>query len=330
MQDQNALFEKLMEDLLSGAISHENKIILFSMIGQSEELKKKYEDYALLNALMNLPELEKQKDKDYNILIKRLNFKTEDKVKGFVSRWVYIVAASILLAIVSSVVSIYFYNNISKTQDNMLCQAIVPFGNQAKIMLPDSSVVYLNAGSILKYPVQFGRKHRTVYLEGEGFFEVTKSNKPFHVVSKNIKVTVLGTTFNMRSYLDEPVETISLLKGSVNVTNGKRIINLKPDEQIVYNSLSETFKLTKGGAYKASIWTTGKLSFVNTQFLEILKSIERKFNIKIQVKSKNIGNEVFSGTISADMPLQEVFNFIDMDKKYLFEVSGNTIIMNDR
>lgn len=330
MQDDTILFEKLMEDHLSGTISKEDKIILYRMIGQSEVLKNKYENYAVLNALINLPELEKKKDKDYNIIVKRLNFKSGNRIKFVVPKWIYIAAASVLLVIVSSIASIYFYNNILNTKDNFLCQTIVPFGNQAKIMLPDSSMVYLNAGSILKYPVQFGRKHRTVYLEGEGFFEIAKSDKPFNVVSKNIKVTVLGTIFNMRSYIDESIETISLLEGSVNVSNGKQTIKLKPEEQATYNSLSGTFKLSNVDTYKASIWTTGKLSFVNTPFYEILKSIERKFNVKIQIKSKNIDNEIFSGTISADMPLQEVFNFIDMDKKYLFEVSGNTIIMNDR
>ena len=83
-------------------------------------------------------------------------------------------------------------------------------------------------------------------------------------------------------------------------------------------------------SYKSALWTTGRLSFVNTSFAEILKDIERKYNVKIHVESDKVEKEYFSGSINLEMSLQEVFNFIDVDKKYRFEVSGGVISVKDR
>ena len=69
---------------------------------------------------------------------------------------------------------------------------------------------------------------------------------------------------------------------------------------------------------------------MNTSFAEILKDIERKYNVKIHVESDKVEKEYFSGSINLEMSLQEVFNFIDVDKKYRFEVSGGVISVKDR
>ena len=72
------------------------------------------------------------------------------------------------------------------------------------------------------------------------------------------------------------------------------------------------------------------MSFVNASFLDILKDIERKYNVKIRVESDKVANEYFTGSINLTMSLQEVFNFIDVDKKYRFEQSGSVIMLKDR
>ena len=72
------------------------------------------------------------------------------------------------------------------------------------------------------------------------------------------------------------------------------------------------------------------MSFVNASFLDILKDIERKYNVKIWVESDKVANEYFTGSINLTMSLQEVFNFIDVDKKYRFEASGGVISVKDR
>ena len=121
-----------------------------------------------------------------------------------------------------------------------------------------------------------------------------------------------------------------MIDGGVEVSVGEKSVTLKPNERALYDRQSGRLEWSEYDTNKSALWTTGKLSFVNASFREMLKEIERKYNVKIHVESQKVEGEFFSGTINADMTLQEVFNFIDVDKKYRFESSGNTIVLKDR
>lgn len=331
MEENEGLFERLMDEYISGMISEEDKIKLFSLIRQSAEYKERYHTYARLNALLHVPALEAGKEQGYRRFRERLSGKGMGDSSVRLLRWGRFAAAAVLLMVLSSSLSVYWYAHTDKPVQHVLCEAIVPLGCQTKILLPDSSSVVLNSGSILKYSSGFGTEERTVYLEGEGYFEVAKSaGTSFLVCAGETRVKVTGTIFNVRAYPEDKETEVSLVEGGVNVSNKDKTVYLKPNEKAIYNQETGSLERVPCEAYKSALWTTGKLSFVNTSFPEILKSIERKYNVKIHVMSKNVKEDVFSGTIGADMPLQEVFNFIDMDKKYYFENSGSTIILRDR
>ena len=119
----------------------------------------------------------------------------------------------------------------------------VPLGSQTKVILPDSSVVCLNSGSVLKYdPAFLRKKSREVYLIGEGYFEVQKNpEKPFIVHADDINVKVLGTVFNVRSYPEDSEIEVSLIKGKVNVFSASETrdnVILASDEQLTYDKRS--------------------------------------------------------------------------------------------
>lgn len=154
--------------------------------------------------------------------------------------------------------------------------------------------------------------------------------KVFQVYAGETKVKVTGTVFNVRAYPDDVQTEVDLIKGGVNVSVGDKNVFLKPNERAIYNRESGSLVRSGYDTSKSAVWTTGKLSFVNASFRDILKEIERKYNVKIHIMSRQIENESFSGTIHTGMTLQEVFNFIDVDKKYRFDNSGNTIILRDR
>lgn len=333
MQENDDLFERLMEEHLAGTITAEDKVMLFSLIRQSDIYKERYDKQARLIALLHVPALEAEKEQHYQHFRKRMQGGMGGKKTIGVSLWLRFAAASVVLMLLSSALSVYLYKYAdgNEPEKTFMCEAIVPFGCQTKILLPDSSAVVLNSGSILKYPSDFGNKERIVYLDGEGYFEVAKNKeKAFLVYTGEAQVKVTGTVFNVRSYPDDKEMEVALIEGGVDVSGGDNTITLKPDEMAVFNRETGSLEQFPCEAYKSALWTTGKLSFVNTSFPELLKSIERKYNIKIRILSKNVKDDIFSGTISADMPLQEVFNFIDMDKKYSFENSGSTFVLRDR
>ena len=328
MQDKDDLFERRLNDYISGMITGEEMAELFSLVRSSELYRLQYDKAAKLHALLHAPALEREKDESFQRFRERVQGMDGKKKNRFVV-WTRIAVAAILLMALTSVVSVYTYQRV--TSHDLLCETVVPLGSQARIMLPDSSIVVLNSGSVLKYPVSFGKKERNVYLAGQGYFEVTKDKaKVFQVYAGETKVKVTGTVFNVRAYPDDVQTEVDLIKGGVNVSVGDKNVFLKPNERAIYNRESGSLVRSGYDTSKSAVWTTGKLSFVNASFRDILKEIERKYNVKIHIMSRQLENESFSGTIHTGMTLQEVFNFIDVDKKYRFDNSGNTIILRDR
>lgn len=331
MQDKDILFEELMSNYISGSITDEEKVSLFALVEGSDLYRERYNEMVKLYALLHVPAFESQKETRYAHLKERLHITSGATLRR---RWfIYArnVAAVLLLMVSVSIGSIFTYNELDESGEQLYNEMTVPLGSQTKVILPDGSTVVLNSGSVLKYPLSYGKKERNVHLVGEGYFEVAKNvEKVFQVYAGGMQVKVTGTTFNLRSYPEDSETEVALINGGVDVLANNKQVRLKPDEKAIYNRETGTLYSETTESRKSSLWTTGRLSFVNASFLDILKDIERKYNIKIHVESKKAADEYFTGSINLTMSLQEVFNFIDVDKKYRFEQSGNVIMLKDR
>lgn len=331
MQNKEILFENLMNEYILGSITEDNQLILLSLVAESDQYKERYSEMTKLYALLHVPVFEARKEEQYRQLKQKLFFVSSPSSRHYWYKMFRHVAALLILIATVSTVSIYSYTRLDKSGDQMFNETTVPLGSQTKINLPDGSVAVLNSGSVLKYPLSYGKKERNVYLVGEGYFEVAKDKKKaFQVYVGDMKIKVTGTVFNVRSYPEDHSTEVSLINGGVDIFANNKYLRLKSDEKAVYDRNTGDLYSETTDSYKSSLWTTGRLSFVNTSFLDILKDIERKYNIKIHVNSNKVVDEYFSGSIDLNMSLQEVFNFIDVDKKYRFEQSGNVITLRDR
>lgn len=331
MQDKDILFENLINEYIAGSITDGDRATLFALIEESDTYKSRYKEMVKLYALLHIPAFEAQKESKYLHLKDKLHATTRKTSGHRLLMYARNIAAAILLMLMVSVGSIYTYNKLDRTGEQLFNETTVPWGSQTKITLPDGSVAVLNSGSILKYPLSYGKKERNVYLVGEGYFEVAKdTERIFQVYTEDMKIEVTGTVFNIRSYPEDQYAEVSLIDGGVNVSASEKLIRLKPDEKAIFNRTTGQLYSQNVESYKSALWTTGWLSFVNSSFTDIMKDIERKYNVKIHVESNKAEQEFFSGSINLEMSLQEVFNFIDVDKKYNFEVNGNTIILKDR
>jgi ferric-dicitrate binding protein FerR (iron transport regulator) len=212
----------------------------------------------------------------------------------------------------------------------------VPNGRRFDIVLSDNSHVYLNAGSSLRYPVNFipGKK-RQVFLEGEAFFEVSEDKEhPFVVTSGNMDVQVLGTKFNVNAYPEETNINTVLVEGSVqlNVTEDEKNANsssvlLEPGHIAHWDKDSKSAKMEEVDTELYTSWMQGKLVLRGMRFKDIMKKLERHYGVSIQNKNKELENRVFTATFDVET-IEEVLNtFVaETDFDYFIEKDQITIL----
>ena len=236
-------------------------------------------------------------------------------------------------------------------------QIIAPLGSRSNIVLPDGSTVWLNSGSEITYSYNFG-KNREVHLIGEAFFDIEhQNNTSFTVNTSDLKIRVLGTEFNVKSYPDENIIETTLMKGKVEVEpirNEKSVapITLAPKQKLIYTK-------TDGGTYldattdksvstgkedkqkletkiiqiistsnpqDESSWKDGRLIVKSEPLGRLARELERYYNVQISFKDDSIKNFRFSGTLD-EVTIEEVLRALESTSPIRFEINKNKVIL---
>ena len=192
--------------------------------------------------------------------------------------------------------------------------------------LSDGTRVWLNAGSIMKYPLAFVNNERSVELEGEGYFEVAKNKeKPFFVKAKQMKVKVLGTHFNISAYTDDPSNEVTLLEGAVNVESKNKNIALAPLQQAKTN-VDGTVAINKNvNIDEVMAWKQDQFYFEETSLKDVMKQVERWYDVSIEIE-KGVSGKKFTGKMYRNMSVSEIFKILkELDVNY--KIEGKKIIV---
>ncbi len=212
----------------------------------------------------------------------------------------------------------------------------VPHGKRFQLILSDGTVAHLNAGTSLRYPVNFIKgKDRTVFLDGEAYFEVTKDTKhPFIVNVDNLNVRVLGTQFNISSYQDNNEISTTLIEGAVAIYKKDEAFNiesaalLEPSDKASWNK--NTNEITIDMVDDTSIytaWMEDKIIFKNTPFLNIRKALERIYNVTIinnnETLDKNTYNVFFDGE-----SIEQILETLNINFSINYIIKNNQVIIN--
>lgn len=175
-------------------------------------------------------------------------------------------------------------------------------GMITRVILPDSSTVWLNASSRLRYPAQFTSDTRRVELDGEGYFEVQADPEyPFAVtVPQGMTVQALGTRFNVSAYADEPEVKATLASGSVEVQVGSKQVRLKPEEQAVFDPVARRMRIDQVEVEETIAWHEGRLLFRNASLEEIVRKLSRRYNVDIVVHQASTKRYTFRANFSTE------------------------------
>ncbi len=299
--DNNCSPEEAQE-VLNLLENPENDLLLRS---KTESL---FEKGDFMRETQNTTELKQTMDRILDRLHHRIRLR-EEKSGGYMRtgflRIFSRVAAILLLPLLAYSVYISFENGksdvLALNHPNMQTVKTAT-GMQTDFQLPDGSHVWLNSGSILKYPVPFANDIRQVELTGEAYFDVRKdASHPFVVNAGTMNIEVKGTKFNVVNYPDEATTEMILESGSVQLFSGdyenrKTIIKVKPGEMASYDKSANELKISKVEVDKYMAWKNGTLIFRDDKMDEVVRKLNRWFNVEIILQSPQLKEYIYTAT----------------------------------
>jgi len=204
-----------------------------------------------------------------------------------------------------------------------------PKGGQYRLVLPDGTKIWLNAASVLKYPVHFASNERKVELSGEGYFEVAKDHKrPFRLNTSQQEITVLGTHFNVSNYPDDDLVQTTLLEGSVRVMNrySRKKVLLKPDQQA--NLSKDKMLISTVNAAESIAWKNGEFIFSDEPLGSIMKKIARWYDVEIVYQGIS-PEERFGGSVSRFEQVSKVLEKLELTGGIHFKIDKRRVIVSN-
>ncbi|MEG0794883.1 MAG: DUF4974 domain-containing protein [Odoribacter sp.] len=209
----------------------------------------------------------------------------------------------------------------------------IPKGGEYKLILSDGSVVWLNSDSRLRFPSSFPGKKRTVYLEGEAYFEVSPDSlHPFIVSSKGMDVEVLGTKFNVKAYPEDVIIYTTLCQGSVKTINQQTGLSLllEPNQQARFTKQNGKIEKQEVDSRLFTGWTGGRFVFENETLEEIMKQLERWYNIDVFYQNPSIKKYKFTGDVDRFDEISIILNMIEKTYNITFSINQKTIVIKNR
>ncbi|MBJ6368971.1 FecR family protein [Snuella sedimenti] len=314
--------KKDIHNLIKGELSNEREKEVIDWLLKNPKKRAQYEILkakhvaASLNKV-NINTIYEQKDSSNNH-------------KKFIYSGIAIAAIILIAAFVTF--------NISKpisyeNEQNTLALATTKKAEKRYVLLEDSTKVTLNANSVLSYPKHFIGNTREVTLKGEAFFEVTKNqDKPFIVSLENgMKIKVLGTSFNIKSYAEDKDIKTTLVTGKVKVIKEQdsTTIDLVPSQQATYIKEKDKIIVEKVDTKKFTSWKENKFIYNETPMAQVLRDLERAYNVTFIVESKDIYNYKYNGVFD-NFSINQILEIFEISSPITYHIKNNRITLNPK
>lgn len=256
--------------------------------------------------------------------------------KRFYPGWLFWSAAA---AVVIVLIRLLFINQPRVGNENQLLRMT---NNTQKIyrqVLPDQSVVYLNPKASLSYPRVFGKGSRSVSMNGDCFFEITKNpSRPFIIQSSRMVTKVWGTSFRIDDQIERTAANVLVLTGKVSVS--KRVLNedksgkgsaintvmLYPEQRASVNGKQMLRKETQVDLSPLRRFEHTDLSFDSKPLSEIARVLSERFSVRIRLTEEKLGGELMSANMN-DLNLPEILDILKASMRLDYQINGNTIYL---
>ncbi len=305
--------------------------------------------YEKIRKNLNLPAKSSKEEKDYaNYMIDK-ETGTNHKIVTNVLKY----AAVFIIAAVSSFLLLKYTGSLKEITEETFAEIRTDNGSKSTIVLPDSTVIKLNSGSCLRYPDQFKEGNRQVFLEGEAFFDVRPGQpSPFYVKTNNISIRVTGTKFNVKSFPEEQFIETTLISGNIiiekfdNGNSHKQQIKLNPNQFAVYNKITykldvlelvpeeeitpiQPIRITREpiiskNADILTAWKDNKLVFYNEHFGDLALTLERWYNVEINIVDEELKDYLFAGSFTTEN-IEQALEALKIASSFEYQIDKNRI-----
>lgn len=306
----------LIAKVISGNANAEEALQLESWLNGSEKHRNFYEDsvrkWGSVETWLNAKDIEQDKLKIIRTVTQSLILQSRKNKK----RSIVYLAAAILAFPVAIALSLLFNQPLSGDIDQSVCEIFAPAGHLSKCKLPDGTEVWVNSGSKITYHTEeFAQAIREVQLDGEAYFEVAKNKKrPFYVHTGLADIKVTGTSFNVRAFSDLGSFETVLSEGSIELElNGRyenQQVKLKPGERAVFEPESKKLNVQRVNPRIYSAWRNGEIIFQDATLSDLIRELERIYDVRFKLNDPQLGSYRFRGTFSYDN------NLIDALEKF--------------
>ncbi len=231
---------------------------------------------------------------------------------------------------------ILYQQHLKPSKNNLKNNLLkVPYGKTISVSLEDGSTIKLNSGSQLSFPSSFSNEStRQVALQGEGYFEIAKNPlKPFIVKTEETYTRVYGTVFNISSYEDDEAIEVVLVEGSVGVGGKLRLhednlMMLKPSQKITNSKRDKNALIIQDVDVTPYVsWVEGVMSFEEENMSQIIRKLERRFNVSIINENKTLDERHFTGAFDSE-DIESILKVIKTHTNFNYVINGKTIIIN--
>ena len=308
--------------------SEEERLLIIKWVNESQEHAEQFFRWEELYHLGN------NSEKGNDLAIRKAEKKLYERIEiekshqwffSTINRWVKYAAVNPSILAISGLTLWYF---VADSQEKWIT-ASTTNGETLEITLPDNSKVWLNENSILKYPEHFTKEKRELHLTGEAYFEVTKNKHiPFKVHTDELDVKVLGTKFNFRNYQDDLEAKVCLLEGKVALSTQQKETILHSDQQALLVMKTVILLISNTKAAYSAEWTNDRRYFDEALLPDIVKELERSYNIKITIAAAALNSVRFYGNFRRrEQSIREIMDVLSSTDKMTYTIEGKNIVI---
>lgn len=317
----------LIRKYLAGSLSDDECGKLTGFIKENEsnaqyfrELQEKWE-----------PEKNELTDKNWEKLRNKIHRSSQLNHSFSKSRSLLInvrrIAAVLIIGLLIGSIYLVFRVNKIQSHDTLVFEA--PRGEKSKVVLADSTVIWLNSSSKIEVKNNYNVLNRKVMLEGEAYFEVTRNKRlPFRVYTKDLFVSVLGTKFNIIAYPDENFTETAVLEGVVEVTaqseSGEEKLILKQNQKATYDKNNNTLTYKPANALIDIAWMNNMLIFDNEHYLKVFSKLEKWYGVDIEIDGAIDYEPHYTFKIKTES-LSEMLNLLNIIAPIEYKIDGDKV-----